>query len=88
MANQYQSDLSDQRKAALRVLRRGAATVAEIATELGLPRQTVQRWVDVAGLDVAGNRRAVVSLALARARPRSRVARGPGSRAPGKIKPL
>ena len=58
MANQYQSELNEQRKVATKLLSRGQVTVAEIAAYYGLARQTVQRWVDTDGIDVAAARKA------------------------------
>jgi len=56
MANQYSSELNEQRKVATKLLSRGQVTVAEIAGHYGLARQTVQRWAD--GIDVAAARKA------------------------------
>jgi DNA invertase Pin-like site-specific DNA recombinase len=56
MANQYSSELNEQRKIATKLLSRGQVTVAEIASYYGLARQTVQRWAD--GIDVAAVRKA------------------------------
>ncbi len=51
MANQYKSELTEQRKVAVKLLSRGQVTVAEIAAHYGLARQTVAVWAR--GLDVA-----------------------------------
>ena len=59
MANQYSSELTAQRAIAVKLLSRGQATVAEIATHYGLARQTVQRWAD--GIDVAEARAAWIA---------------------------
>jgi hypothetical protein len=61
MANQYTSELTNERKAALHILGLGLATVGELANQFRLPRQTVQRWADVAGIDVASVRGAKVA---------------------------
>jgi transposase-like protein len=55
MANQYQSDLNEQRKVATKLLTRGQVTVAEIAAHYGLARQTVAVWAK--GIDVAAARK-------------------------------
>ena len=64
MANQYQSELTEERKIAFRLLRSGQATVAELATHFGLARQTVQRWAG--GIDVAGARAEAIAKAVQR----------------------
>lgn len=51
MANQYSQDYAAERAVAVRLLRRGEATVAEIANHFGLARQTVAVWAR--GIDVA-----------------------------------
>ena len=62
MANQYAAKYEDERKAALTVLRKGLATVNEVAQCLGIQRQTVAVWVK--GEDVASPRYARVEAAL------------------------
>lgn len=66
MANQYQSELTKEHKIAVKVLSRGQATVAEVATHFGLARQTVQRWAR--GIDVAAVRAEAVARAVERAK--------------------
>jgi predicted transcriptional regulator len=70
MSNQYQAKYAAERKAAEVVLRKGLATVNEVAQCLGLQRQTVAVWVK--GCDVASPRHARVEAALRAAAPRSR----------------
>lgn len=65
MANQYSSELTEQRAIAVKLLSRGQATVAELAAHFGLARQTVARWAD--GIDVAGSRAETVAKAVKRA---------------------
>ena len=67
MANQYQSELTEERKIAVKLLSRGLATVAELAAHFGLARQTVQRWAQ--GIDVAGARAEAIAQAVKRAGP-------------------
>lgn len=74
LANQYTSELSEERAAAEKVLRDGGATVAELARYFSrlpggrrVPRSTVQRWVPD-DLDVAAARDDAVARAMARAR--------------------
>lgn len=69
MANQYSSELTEQRAIAVKLLSRGQATVAEIAAHYGLARQTVQRWA--AGIDIAAARAECVAKAVKRASRRS-----------------
>jgi transposase-like protein len=64
MANQYSSELTEQRAIAVKLLSRGQATVQEIATHYGLARQTVQRWA--AGIDVAAARQDFIKRAIDR----------------------
>lgn len=64
MANQYQSEMGAQRKAAIAILAQGLATVAELARHWNLPRQTVARWAR--GIDVAGARERAVHGVVAR----------------------
>jgi len=47
------TNATTQRNAALRLLRNGDATVAEVANLLGYSRQRVQFWADQESLDVA-----------------------------------
>ena len=68
MANQYSSELTEQRAVAVKLLTRGQATVAEIAAHYGLARQTVQRWAD--GIDVAAARKVWIARAVERSQPR------------------
>jgi transposase-like protein len=70
MANQYSSELKEQRAIAEKLLRRGYATVAEIAAHYGLARQTVQVWAR--DIDVGAARAAFVARAVKRCSPRSR----------------
>lgn len=70
MANQYSSELTEQRAIAVKLLARGQATVAELAAHFGLARQTVQRWAD--GIDVAAARAGAVARAIDRASPRKK----------------
>lgn len=67
MSNQYQAKYAAERKAAEVVLRKGLATVNEVAQCLGLQRQTVAVWVK--GEDVASPRYARVEAALKAAAP-------------------
>ncbi len=64
MANQYSSELSEQRKVAVAVLDAGLATVAELAGHFGLARQTVQRWADASGVNVGAARAKAVAEAV------------------------
>jgi transposase len=66
MANQYSSELTEQRAIAEKLLRRGHATVSELAAHFGLARQTVQRWAD--GIDVSAARAAHVAHLVEKAR--------------------
>lgn len=59
MANQYQSDLNEQRKIATKLLSRGQVTVAEIAAYYGLARQTVAVWAR--DIDVSAARKAWIA---------------------------
>ena len=68
MANQYTSELAEQRAIAVKLLRGGHATVAELAAHFGLARQTVQHWA--ANIDVAGARSARISRLVKAATPR------------------
>jgi hypothetical protein len=68
MANQYMSDLNEQRKIATKLLSRGYCTVNEIAVHYGLARQTVAVWAK--GIDVAAARKAFVARAVNRVSPR------------------
>jgi transposase-like protein len=68
MANQYSSQLTEQRAIAEKLLRRGYATIAEIANHYGLPRQTVAVWAK--GIDVAAARQAFIARAVQRVSPR------------------
>jgi transposase-like protein len=70
MANQYSSELTEQRAIAVKLLSRGQATVAEIAAHYGLARQTVAVWSR--GIDVGAARAAFVARAVKRASPRKR----------------
>lgn len=54
MANQYSSELTEQRAVAVKLLSRGQVTVAEIAAHYGLARQTVAVWAR--DIDVAKSR--------------------------------
>lgn len=65
MANQYSSELTEQRAVAVKLLSRGQVTVAEIAAHYGLARQTVQRWA--VGIDVAAARSAWIARKVERA---------------------
>ena len=67
MSNQYQAKYAAERKAAEVVLRKGLATINEVALCLGLQRQTVAVWVK--GEDVASPRHARVKEALKAAAP-------------------
>jgi hypothetical protein len=64
MANQYTSELTEQRKVATKLLTRGYCTVQEIAAHYGLARQTVAVWAK--GIDVAAARQAFVARAVNR----------------------
>ena len=68
VANQYSSELTEQRKVAVKLLTRGYCTVAEIAAHYGLARQTVAVWAR--GIDVAAARQAFVARAVKRVSPR------------------
>lgn len=70
MANQYSSQLTEQRAIAVKLLSRGQATVAEIATHYGLARQTVAVWSR--GIDVKAARSAFIARAVERAKPRKK----------------
>ena len=68
MANQYSSQMTEQRKVATKLLTRGYCTVQEIASHYGLARQTVAVWAR--GIDVAAARQAFVARAVKRVSPR------------------
>lgn len=68
MANQYSSELTEQRKVATKLLSRGYCTVSEIAAHYGLARQTVQVWAR--GIDISAARSAFIARAVRRASPR------------------
>lgn len=68
MANQYSSELTEQRAIAEKLLRRGQVSVSEIAAYFGLARQTVQRWAE--GIDVAAARVAYVARTIDKSRRR------------------
>ena len=65
MANQYSSELTEQRKIAVKLLTRGQATVAEIGRHFGLSRQTVAVWAR--DIDVEAARREYLAKAFRRA---------------------
>jgi transposase-like protein len=65
MANQYTSELTEQRAIAVKLLSRGQVTVAEIAAYYGLARQTVQVWAR--DIDVKAARKAFVAHAIEKA---------------------
>jgi transposase-like protein len=64
MANQYSSELTEERAIAVKLLSRGYLTVAEIAHHYGKPRQTVAVWAR--GIDVAAGRKAFITRMLRR----------------------
>lgn len=68
MANQYSSELTEQRVVAVKLLSRGQVTVAEIAAYYGLARQTVAVWAR--DIDVKAARREFVARAVRKASPR------------------
>jgi hypothetical protein len=68
MANQYSSELTEQRKVAVKLLSRGQVTVAEIAAYYGLARQTVAVWAR--GIDVATARQEWIANAVRKASPK------------------
>jgi transposase-like protein len=65
MANQYSSELTEQRKIAVKLLTRGQATVAEIGRNFGLSRQTVAVWAR--NIDVESARQEYLAKAFRRA---------------------
>lgn len=67
MSNQYSAKYAAERKAAEVVLRKGLATVNEVAQFYGLQRQTVAVWAR--GIDTAAARYARVEAALRAAAP-------------------
>jgi predicted transcriptional regulator len=48
--------MTDNRLAALKILTRGHATMAEIAELAGVTRQGVRKWAQQAGIDPVANR--------------------------------
>jgi hypothetical protein len=69
MANQYTPE-PPERAIAVKLLTKGLATVAELATHFGLARQTVQGWAR--GIDVAAMRKAFIVRTIAKHRPKQR----------------
>jgi len=59
MANQYTSELTEQRAIAVKLLQRGQCTVADLARHFGLSHQIVSHWAK--GIDVRAARAAYVA---------------------------
>ena len=69
VANQYVSELNEQRKVATKLLTRGQVTVAEIAAYYGLARQTVAVWAR--DIDVKAARKEWIANAVRKSSPKT-----------------
>jgi predicted transcriptional regulator len=54
------------RAAALKIMTKGHATIAEIAELVGISRQAVRMWVQRANIDVGANRKRYLTNLLAK----------------------